>query len=304
MGRIHHDAASFRLAVRPVLWVAAAMLALPGLAAAQKPQPEPVPELIAYQGLVYLEDGSTDVTGTYDVEFYLYHEASGGTAQWGEALSDVQVSRGLFSVLLGGGTPITGVPHGAIGDVFKSEAVYVEMRIDGDNPLRIRQRYTSSAHAYSARNAVTAVHGVPAGTVMPFAGGTTPYGWLACNGASYTAADYPDLFAAIGTIWGGGGGSFLVPNLGGRIPVGVDGGHALAVRRGAEQHTLTISEIAAHAHGYQDKKWSANMSVTGLDSSVVDNSDGSETRTTGSAGSGLPHNNMQPVAVVRYIIKW
>lgn len=304
MRRFIHHAVSTRRAARVGLWVVLAAFALPGIAAAQKLQPEPVPELIAYQGLVYLEDGSTDVTGTYDIEFYLYHEASGGSALWAESQSGVQVSRGLLSVLLGGGSPISGVPHGAVSDIFKNDAVYVEMRIDGDNPLRIRQRFTSTAHAYSAQNAVTAVHGVPAGTVMPFAGSTVPYGWLACNGASYSATDFPDLFAAIGTLWGGGGGSFLVPNLGGRVPVGVDAGHAITVRRGAEQHTLTIDEIAAHAHGYQDKKWSANMSVSGLDSSVVDNSDGSTTRTTGSTGSGLPHNNMQPVAVIKYIIKW
>lgn len=44
----------------------------------------------------------------------------------------------------------------------------------------------------------------PAGAIIPF-GGTTdriPEGWLLCDGSAISRADYPDLFAAIGTNWG------------------------------------------------------------------------------------------------------
>lgn len=269
-----------------------------------KPTPEPVPDLMNYQGLVYLEDGSTDITGTYDMEFYLFYETTGGTAQWGEKHENVQVSRGVFSVLLGAGAVITGVPRGTMADVFVDSAVYIEIVVNDDFPLRIRQRFTSTPHAFSAQHAVTAVHGVPAGTVMPFAGPNVPYGWLPCNGATYAETDYPALFAAIGTVWGGSAGSFLVPQLGGRIPVGVDAGHGLGVRRGAEKHTLTIAEMPSHTHSFEDKAWSSTLSITGLDSSVPNDQTTNTLRTTGSAGSGNSHNNMQPVATVRYIIKW
>ena len=48
---------------------------------------------------------------------------------------------------------------------------------------------------------------------MSFAGQTAPYGYLLCNGASYKVADYPDLYAVIGSTYGGDSTNFNVPNL-------------------------------------------------------------------------------------------
>lgn len=64
----------------------------------------------------------------------------------------------------------------------------------------------------------------PTGSVTPFAGGAIPTGWSSCDGTSYdgTLDDYKDLWAVIGTTFGGTGqSSFKVPNLGARVPVGV-----------------------------------------------------------------------------------
>lgn len=57
--------------------------------------------------------------------------------------------------------------------------------------------------------------GVPVGTVIYFAAQTPPEGYLKADGAAVYRASYPDLFAAIGTTFGGGGGSstFNLPNL-------------------------------------------------------------------------------------------
>lgn len=41
----------------------------------------------------------------------------------------------------------------------------------------------------------------PAGMIMPFAGSTTPAGWLECNGAEVDITAYPTLAAALGTTW-------------------------------------------------------------------------------------------------------
>lgn len=41
----------------------------------------------------------------------------------------------------------------------------------------------------------------PAGMIMPYAGTTTPAGWLECNGAEIDIAQYPSLSAALGTTW-------------------------------------------------------------------------------------------------------
>lgn len=48
-------------------------------------------------------------------------------------------------------------------------------------------------------------------------------GWLPCDGASYAASAYPDLFAAIGTANGGNASNFNVPDLRSRLPRGVNG---------------------------------------------------------------------------------
>lgn len=50
------------------------------------------------------------------------------------------------------------------------------------------------------------------GTIAGFAGTTPPQGWLLCDGAEYNSQDYPDLYAVIGTTYGGSSGSFQVPD--------------------------------------------------------------------------------------------
>ena len=57
----------------------------------------------------------------------------------------------------------------------------------------------------------------PPGTIMAFAGNSTPSGFLLCDGSAVSRTTYADLFAAIGTTWGSGNGSttFNLPNLNG-----------------------------------------------------------------------------------------
>lgn len=55
----------------------------------------------------------------------------------------------------------------------------------------------------------------PVGTILPFAGGTIPEGFLACNGAAVSRTTYAALFSAIGTTYGSGDGSttFNLPSV-------------------------------------------------------------------------------------------
>ncbi len=113
--------------------------------------------------------------------------------------------------------------------------------------------------------------GMPAGMVIPFAGSAAPAGWMLCNGVAVSRATYAVLFATIGTTYGAGDGSttFNLPNLQGRVPVGLDGGqaefNALGKSGGAKAHTLGTSEMPSHAHTI--------------------NSAGAHTHTTDSAGA-------------------
>lgn len=56
----------------------------------------------------------------------------------------------------------------------------------------------------------------PVGSITLYAGLIVPDGWLRCNGNSYNGAPgqpYAELFATIGTKFGGTGTNFLVPNI-------------------------------------------------------------------------------------------
>lgn len=59
--------------------------------------------------------------------------------------------------------------------------------------------------------------GVPAGTLIHFAGKSVPDGYLIANGAGVPVADYPALYAAIGNTYGGNSTTFYLPNLSGRF---------------------------------------------------------------------------------------
>jgi len=64
-------------------------------------------------------------------------------------------------------------------------------------------------------------YAMPAGAVLPFAGSAAPTGFLMCDGSSKVRADYPDLFAAIGTAFGAADGShFNLPDMRGRTAIG------------------------------------------------------------------------------------
>jgi len=64
----------------------------------------------------------------------------------------------------------------------------------------------------------------PAGIIVPFAGKSSnvPNGWLLCDGRPFKKTDYPNLFDAIGTNWGGDATpNFFLPDLQGKFLRGV-----------------------------------------------------------------------------------
>jgi microcystin-dependent protein len=106
----------------------------------------------------------------------------------------------------------------------------------------------------ASHNLVTALAGfiIPTGTVIDFAGGIAPSGFVLCDGTSYpTAGAMANLFAVIRYAYGGSGNAFNVPDLRGRIAIGAGQGsgltnRVLAATGGAEN---VAADLAAHTHG-------------------------------------------------------
>jgi len=68
---------------------------------------------------------------------------------------------------------------------------------------------------------------VPIGAILPYAGGTTPDGYLLCDGSEIERSKYGDLYDVIGVIYNGsapliGVNTFRLPDLRGRFALGKD----------------------------------------------------------------------------------
>jgi microcystin-dependent protein len=90
------------------------------------------------------------------------------------------------------------------------------------------------------------------GEIKMYAGGSAPTNWMICDGSALSATTYATLFGVIGYTYGGGGGTFNLPNLGGRVPIGAGAGYGLAAVGGEAQHVTIANEMPSHAHGITD----------------------------------------------------
>ena len=140
-----------------------------------------------------------------------------------------------------------------------------------------------------------------------------PNGYMACQGQKLSIANYNVLYSLIGTTFGGDGVStFALPDLRGRIPVHQGNGFLLAENGGAEEITLTVNQIPAHAHPALATNNNGQQSGPGgLVLGRVTGSDiyGSDTPYANMApnmisatGGSQPHNNFQPYLCVDFII--
>ena len=77
-----------------------------------------------------------------------------------------------------------------------------------------------NADEYATLGQITGL--IPAGIIVPYAGGAAPTGWLLCDGSAISRSGYGALYTVIGTTYGVGDGSttFNVPNMKQRFPLG------------------------------------------------------------------------------------
>ena len=143
--------------------------------------------------------------------------------------------------------------------------------------------------------------------------GFAPRGWALCNGQLLPINQNQALFALLGTTFGGDGRqNFALPDLRGRTPLHVGGGHTLGERGGEQAHTVNNSELPTHTHRLNGTTTTARNEPS--NSTVLARSNPQQAyaapanlvamdpRTVGNIGGSQAHLNMQPYLVLNFCI--
>src|SRR5687767_7731741 len=151
------------------------------------------------------------------------------------------------------------------------------------------------------------------GEIRMFAGNFPPAGWLFCDGQLLPISENEVSFQLIGTTYGGDGETtFALPNLQSRIPIHQGNGFILAETGGAEEITLTVSQIPAHSHPFlatlnpggttnPQPNLTANSPNVGLYIEDIATTNMSA-QAIGPVGGSQPHTNLQPYLCINFII--
>jgi microcystin-dependent protein len=164
------------------------------------------------------------------------------------------------------------------------------------------------------------------GQIIAAGFGFAPVGWFLCDGSLYPISQYDVLYNLLGTTYGGNGTTnFAVPDLRGRSPLCMGQGQGLSPYvqgqlAGTENVTLQGNQVGAHNHNLLSL---AAAGTSNTPSSTVALAVGSLTpapaylpgspaptltplaaNAIGPNGNSVPHNNLQPLQCLNYIIAW
>jgi microcystin-dependent protein len=227
-----------------------------------------VPNEIRYNGR--LKSYNYPITGNMPFNFKIYDTPEGGTARWESGNHIIKLSSGVFTYIIS--------PDESMVD-WREKDFWLQIVVDGKELLP-REKITAqpySFHSYSAKNLSSDTEikieigknlayigmdgnslyykpsqraekeclGVPPGTVIAFAGNHGPRGYLLCDGREVDVLNYPDLFRAIGTIYGGNGTSkFKLPDFRGMFLRGAGGNAApLGQRQGDAIRNIAVVQV-------------------------------------------------------------
>jgi microcystin-dependent protein len=157
------------------------------------------------------------------------------------------------------------------------------------------------------------------GQIMILAGNFPPKNSAFCDGSLLAISANQGLFSLLGTIYGGDGRTtFALPDLRGRVPIGMGPGPGLSPyqqgqKGGQETHTLQSSEMPSHTHPVTIAAANENNTpknrpggnVLGA-ANIYDAAATADAAlggvNVGAAGNNAPHENRQPYLAVNYII--
>lgn len=141
-----------------------------------------------------------------------------------------------------------------------------------------------------------------------------PKGWALCDGQLLPINQNQGLFSLLGTTFGGDGRvNLALPDLRGRVPIHVGGGHTLGERGGEQAHTLSISEIPTHTHVAKATSVQATASTPASNLALAQstpqnlyaaatNLQAMSPTTVVNAGGSQAHLNMEPFLTLNFSI--
>lgn len=167
------------------------------------------------------------------------------------------------------------------------------------------------------------------GEIKPFAGTNVPTGWLECDGSEVLKENYTLLYAAIGDIWGTASDAnyFVLPDMRGKVPVGYDvrdndfgfvgktGGLKDSIvplhnhtqnshnhTQNAHSHTYVKENLTTFEESGSGTKHNQPASTSTVNSGSTTATNIAATATNNETGEDPTSKNLQPYAVVKYII--
>ena len=169
-----------------------------------------VPTFLTHQGRV-VQSNSAPMTGSSDVTFELYGQATGGSALWTQQMS-VTFDDGFYSVVLGPGSPELST------DIFDGSNLYLGITLAGLEEFAPRTRITTVPYAMRAEVANSLSDDLSTLTLPSGPASEMPTAGSSNLGQIYLSTDDGNVYYSNGSEWvnisaGGSGEGVEYPNI-------------------------------------------------------------------------------------------
>jgi microcystin-dependent protein len=134
------------------------------------------------------------------------------------------------------------------------------------------------------------------GSIVLFAGNFAPRGWMFCNGQILPIAQYSAVYAILGATYGGDGRTtFALPDLRGRIPVGVGTGTGLSPWDLGQKGGYENAQLPAHTHAASTSSLTLSATAAGNVTPKCCSEGGDKSVATGNCVASFSEGFVSPV---------